>query len=111
MKIVIKNGRLIDPASGTDDTLDILIDNDRIAKIAKSIPVPDDAGTINADGLLVLPGLIDMHVHFREPGREDVETIIGGSKVAAKGGYTSVCPMPNTSPVIDNQALVSFIRF
>jgi dihydroorotase len=111
MKIVIKNGRLIDPASGTDDLFDILIDNDLIAKIDKNIPVPDDAGTINAEGFLVLPGLIDMHVHFREPGREDVETIIGGSKVAAKGGYTSVCPMPNTDPVIDNQALVSFIKF
>ena len=65
---------------------------------------------IDATGCLVLPGLIDMHVHFREPGREDVETIYGGSMVAAKGGFTSVCTMPNTDPVIDNQALVRFIK-
>ncbi|MCP4137795.1 MAG: dihydroorotase [bacterium] len=110
MKIVIKNGRLIDPASKTDSNLDILIDDDRIEEIAADISVPHDAGVIDASGCLVLPGLIDIHVHFREPGREDVETIIGGSKVAAKGGFTSVCTMPNTNPVIDNQALVRFIK-
>ena len=110
MKIVIKNGRLIDPASGTDDTLDVLVQDDVIAEIDRDIPVHDGDGVIDAKGCLVLPGLIDMHVHFREPGREDVETIIGGSEVAAKSGYTSVCTMPNTSPVIDNQALVRFIK-
>ena len=110
MKIVIKNGRLIDPASGTDDTLDVLVQDDVIAGIDRDIPVHDGDGVIDAKGCLVLPGLIDMHVHFREPGREDVETIIGGSEVAAKSGYTSVCTMPNTSPVIDNQALVRFIK-
>ncbi len=110
MKIVIKNGRLIDPASRTDDALDILIEDDRIADISRGIPVRDDYGVIDAGGCLVLPGLIDMHVHFREPGREDVETIYSGSMVAAKGGFTSVCTMPNTDPVIDNQALVRFIK-
>jgi len=111
MKIVIKNGRVIDPASRTDAKLDILISDDMIAEIAPQIDVSDDAGVIDAMGCLVLPGLIDIHVHFREPGREDVETIIGGSRVAAKGGFTSVCTMPNTNPVIDNQALVRFIKF
>jgi dihydroorotase len=110
LKIVIKNGRVIDPASRTDDTLDILIEDDSIADISRGISVRDGYGVIDAGGCLVLPGLIDMHVHFREPGREDVETIYSGSKVAAKGGFTSVCTMPNTDPVIDNQALVRFIK-
>ncbi len=110
MKIVIKNGRVVDPASKTDGLLDILIEDDRIAAIAADIPVEDGEGVIDAAGLVVLPGFIDMHVHFREPGREDIETIIGGSEVAAKSGYTSVCTMPNTTPVIDNQALVRFIK-
>lgn len=110
MKIVIKNGRVIDPASKTDANLDVMISDDIIAEVAPDIHVDDDAGVIDAKGCLVVPGLIDMHVHFREPGREDVETIIGGSKVAAKSGYTSVCTMPNTQPVIDNQALVRFIK-
>ncbi|MBN2161072.1 MAG: dihydroorotase [Spirochaetes bacterium] len=110
MKIAIKNGRVIDPASKTDKALDVLIEDDRIVEIARKIPVRDDFGVINAAGCLVMPGLIDMHVHFREPGREDIETIYGGSKVAAKSGFTSVCTMPNTDPVIDNQALVRFIK-
>ncbi len=111
MKIIIKNGRVIDPLSGTDSKNDVLIEDDRVVRMAPEIDVPDDAGSIDATGCLVLPGLVDMHVHFREPGREDVETIIGGSRSAARGGYTSVCTMPNTDPVIDNQALVRFIRF
>jgi len=110
MKIIVKNGRVIDPASGIDASLDVTILDDRIGEIAPNIPVEDGAGVIDASGCLVLPGLIDMHVHFREPGREDIETIIGGSKVAAKSGYTSVCTMPNTTPVIDNQGLVRFIK-
>ncbi len=110
MKIVIKNGRLIDPASGTDGKFDILIEDERIAAVEGSIRAAEGVGVIDATGCLVLPGLIDMHVHFREPGREDLETIIGGSRVAAKSGFTSVCTMPNTVPVIDNQALVRFIR-
>jgi dihydroorotase len=110
MNIIIKNGRVIDPASGRDEILDILIHEDRIKDIGNDLPLSGDERVIDAKGCLVLPGLIDMHVHFREPGREDVETIIGGSKVAAKSGYTSVCPMPNTQPVIDSQALVRFIK-
>jgi len=109
MGILIKNGRVIDPASGTDDKLDIVISENKIADIAKNIKPASGDEVIDANGSLVLPGLIDIHVHFREPGREDVETIIGGSLVAAKSGFTSVCTMPNTSPVIDNQALVRFI--
>ncbi len=110
MRFVIKNGRVIDPASGTDASLDLLIEDDRITGISGDIPVNNGDGIIDASECVVLPGLIDMHVHFREPGRENVETIIGGSRVAARSGFTSVCTMPNTSPVIDNQALVRFIK-
>jgi dihydroorotase len=110
MKLLIKNGRMIDPASGTDDRKDILLENGIISSIASEISASADVDVIDAAGSLVLPGLIDIHVHFREPGREDKETIHGGSIVAAKSGFTSVCTMPNTSPVIDNQALVRFIK-
>ncbi|HPA71008.1 MAG TPA: dihydroorotase [Spirochaetota bacterium] len=110
MKILIKNGRVIDPANRIDRPADVLIDRTTIQRTADSIILKEPHEVIDASGCLVLPGLIDMHVHFREPGREDQETIIGGSIVAAKGGYTSVCTMPNTTPVIDNQALVRFIK-
>lgn len=109
MKIVIKNGRVINPATGLDDKLDLGLQDGFIATIDHNIHPKDGDTVIDATGCLVLPGLIDMHVHFREPGREDVETIIGGSQIAAKSGFTSVCTMPNTKPVIDNQALVRFI--
>jgi dihydroorotase len=109
MGILIKNGRVIDPASGIDDNLDIVINGNIITDMGRGFSQTDRDEVIDAKGSLVFPGLIDMHVHFREPGREDVETIIGGSIVAAKSGFTSVCTMPNTSPVIDNQALVRFI--
>lgn len=110
MNILVKSGRIIDPASGTDRTADILAVNGIIEEVADIIPASWDCLVIDAEGCIVTPGLIDMHVHFREPGREDVETIMGGSLVAAKGGYTSVCTMPNTTPVIDNQALVRFVK-
>lgn len=110
MKILIKNGRMIDPASGTDDRKDILLEDGVISSIASEIAPSANIDVIDAADSLVLPGLIDIHVHFREPGREDKETIKGGSIVAAKSGFTSVCTMPNTSPVIDNQALVRFIK-
>ncbi len=109
MKLLIKYGRLIDPASQTDEEFDILVADGKIVTIDKNIK-KDEAQLINAKDCIVVPGLVDMHVHFREPGREDVETIIGGSRVAAKSGYTSVCTMPNTNPVIDNQALVRYIK-
>ncbi len=109
MKLLIKYGRLIDPASKTDEEFDILIADGKVMRIDKNI-TKDDAQLINAKDCIVVPGLVDMHVHFREPGREDIETITGGCKVAAKSGYTSVCTMPNTNPVIDNQALVRYIK-
>ena len=110
MSLLIKNGRVIDPESGLEKDLDILVENGIIKRIARNIQIKVDEGnTIDASNCIVLPGLIDMHSHFREPGREDIETIIGGSEVAAKSGFTTVCTMPNTNPVIDNLALVRFI--
>lgn len=110
MKILIKNGQVIDPASDLDKECDVLINDDKIEKIAENIDAKNVDQTIDAKGCLVTPGLIDIHVHFREPGGEAKETILGGSKVAAKSGFTSVCTMPNTTPPIDNQALVRFIK-
>ncbi len=109
MELLIKYGRLIDPASGTDEEFDVLISEGKVVKVDKNIK-KNSIQIVNAKDCIVVPGLVDMHVHFREPGREDVETIIGGSWVAAKSGYTSVCTMPNTNPVIDNQALVRYIK-
>ena len=111
MKILIKNGRVIDPESNLEKDMDVLVENNVIKKISKGIKTQDDKDTetIDASECIVTPGLIDMHVHFREPGREDKETIAGGAQVAAKSGFTTVCTMPNTIPVIDNVALVKYI--
>ncbi|MBN2040628.1 MAG: dihydroorotase [Spirochaetes bacterium] len=111
MKLLIKNGRVIDPASGLDRNLDILIEGSIIKAVSGSInPDTEDTETIDAAGCIVLPGLIDMHVHFREPGREDIETIAGGSKIAAKSGFTTVCTMPNTIPVNDSIDSLNLIK-
>ncbi|MBN1271257.1 MAG: dihydroorotase [Candidatus Aminicenantes bacterium] len=108
MKCLIKNGRVIDPASGTDDTLDILIEKGKIAEIKSRIE-SSNIRTIDASRLVVAPGLIDMHTHLREPGREDKETILTGSRAAAKGGFTSIACMPNTYPVNDNAGVTRYI--
>ncbi len=108
MKILIKNGHVVDPASGLDGKYDILIDNETIARLSKNVTAKADK-TINAGGKYVFPGLIDMHCHLREPGREDEETIYTGSVSAAAGGFTTVCCMPNTSPALDNKVAIRFI--
>lgn len=113
--LVIKNGLVIDPAIGFGNEADIFINEGKIARVGKnglskkdSANIPSDK-IIDASGKLVVPGLIDMHVHLREPGREDEETIITGCQAAAAGGFTSVCCMPNTTPTIDNQETVKFV--
>lgn len=113
--LVIKNGLVIDPAIGFGNEADIFIKEGKIARVGKdgltkkeSASIPSDR-IIDASGKLVVPGLIDMHVHLREPGREDEETIITGCQAAAAGGFTSVCCMPNTTPTIDNQETVKFV--
>lgn len=101
MGTLIRNGRVIDPASGKDGIYDILVEDGMIAGVDASIPKGDN-DIIDAAGCFVMPGLVDMHVHFREPGFEYKETIKTGSMAAAHGGVTTVFPMPNTKPVIDS---------
>ncbi len=109
--LLIKNGRVLDPASNSDAVRDILLDGETIAEIA----APGKIGSVNgtevfdASGLIVAPGFIDMHVHLREPGQENSETIETGTKAAARGGFTAVCCMPNTKPVNDNASITRFI--
>ncbi len=108
MSIVIKNGRVIDPASHTDRVADVLIVDGRIAGVAPNLSSPK-ARVFDATGMIVAPGFIDMHVHLREPGFEHAETIESGSRAAAAGGFTSICPMPNTKPVNDSATVTSYI--
>ena len=109
MSILIKQGRVIDPANKRDGVFDILVENGKIAKVSKSITAKADI-TINAKGKIVTPGLVDMHAHLREPGREDEETIASGTRAAARGGFTSVFCMPNTDPVLDNAKIIEELK-
>ena len=106
MSIVIKGGHVIDPASGLSARKDVLIEGDKVARIGDAL-TGDTA--IDATNCVVCPGFVDIHVHFREPGFESKETIATGSRAAARGGYTSVVPMPNTKPPIDNAGMVEFV--
>ncbi len=106
--LLIKNGRIIDPASGLDAVSDLFIDDGRIRKVGQNIKVSADQ-IIDATGLIVSPGFIDLHVHLREPGREDEETIESGSKTAAAGGFTAICCMPNTDPINDSPTVTKYI--
>ena len=103
--IVIQGGRVIDPASGLDEIADVLIEKERIATLGRVTPSAG-ATRIDAEGCLVVPGLIDPHVHLREPDPEQQETIASGAEAAVRGGYSCVCCMPNTRPPIDTAQLV-----
>jgi len=110
MKIVITNGHLIDPAANENSGKNVLIEDGKVsAWIGQNESVPDDAEIFDATGLVVAPGFIDMHVHLREPGQEHKETIASGCAAAVAGGWTSVCPMPNTNPVNDNAAITRYM--
>jgi len=109
MKTLLKGGHVIDPVAGRDGVFDVLIDGDRIAKIAKDIPAGDARVIEVPNGFLVTPGLIDMHVHLREPGQEHKETIATGLASAVAGGFTAVACMPNTSPVNDQAGITQFM--
>ena len=108
-KIVLKGGRVVDPSQTMDDTRDILLVDGTVAGLAPTIDAPEDAKVIDCSGLVVTPGLIDVHVHLREPGEEHKETIATGAASAVAGGFTSICCMPNTSPPIDDPAAVGFV--
>src|SRR5450432_1685906 len=109
--LLIKNGRVLDPAGKTDAARDILLDGEKIAETGEpgKIARARDAENFDAAGLLIAPGFIDMHVHLREPGQESSESIETGTRAAASGGFTAVCCMPNTKPVNDNASVTRFI--
>ncbi|MBU1167346.1 dihydroorotase [Patescibacteria group bacterium] len=108
-KIIIKNGRVVDPSQGLDEVLDVIIEKNKIKALKKNVS-EEESEIIDAKGKIVTPGLIDMHVHLREPGREDKETIKTCSEAAAAGGFTTIFGMPNTSPVADNQTVIEYVN-
>src|ERR1700741_5133750 len=98
MNLLIKNGRVIDPSQGMDATADILVEGGLVKEIGKNLKAPAGVETVDATGKYVVPGLVDMHVHLRDPGLEYKEDIISGTKAAAAGGFTWICWRPNTKP-------------
>ena len=109
MKTLIKNGRVVDPSQNLDAVMDVLVEDGKISALGSNLAVEADE-VYDATGLVVTPGLIDLHTHMREPGLEAKEDIISGTKAAAAGGVTTVACMPNTKPVIDNSIIVSGIK-
>ncbi|PYP14950.1 MAG: dihydroorotase [Gemmatimonadetes bacterium] len=107
--LVLQGGRVIDPSRDLDDAVDVLIQDGKITAVGRGLGTPDGATVRNVTGKVVAPGLVDLHVHLREPGNEDEETVASGARAAAAGGFTAICAMPNTDPVTDNQAAVGFI--
>jgi len=108
-EILIQGGRVVDPSQGIDEKLDVLIADGKVVRLDERIIPSRGAEVVDADGLVVAPGFVDLHVHLREPGFEHKETIATGTAAAAAGGYTSVCAMANTKPVIDDAPTVSFL--
>lgn len=109
MNWLIKGGRVVDPAQGLDDVRDVLIREGFIVKLGIDLKTPPDAEELDARGKVVVPGLIDLHVHLREPGEEQKETIESGLRAAVMGGFTAVCCMPNTTPPLDNAAAIAYV--
>lgn len=110
MNIILKNGTLIDPVSGKDENLDFILIDGRIEKIGKKLTADKTYQVLDLRGKILAPGLIDMHVHLREPGYEHKETIETGCYSAAAGGFTAVCCMPNTNPAIDDESVARYVR-
>ena len=107
-RTLLRGGRLVDPVSGHDGVADVLLDGAVVAEVGPGLEAAG-AREVDCGGLVVCPGFVDLHVHLREPGREDAETIETGSRAAALGGFTAVCPMPNTDPVADNAGVVEMV--
>jgi dihydroorotase len=107
--LVLRGGRVLDPSRGLDERADVLIRDGQIAAVGSGLGTPDGADVRDVHDQVVAPGLVDLHVHLREPGNEDVETVATGARAAAAGGFAAICAMPNTDPVTDNQAAVGFI--
>ena len=108
--VLIRGGRVIDPKNGIDGVMDVLLVDGKVAEVRQGLDAPAGGRTIDAAGLIVAPGLVDLHAHLREPGFEYKETIESGTRAAAAGGYTTVCCMPNTEPALDTAAAVEFVR-
>ncbi|HMM05213.1 MAG TPA: dihydroorotase [Clostridiales bacterium] len=108
-KLLLKGGRIVDPAQNIDIIADLLVEDGKIAAVAEAITA-DAAAEKDVSGLIVAPGLVDIHCHLREPGQERKETIATGTRAAAAGGFTTVMPMPNTSPVADNPAAIMYVK-
>src|SRR5688572_27769517 len=109
MKRLLKGGRVVDPVNGIDGDCDVLIDDGRIVRVDRALPVDGAAVTEIPAGYIVCPGLIDMHVHLREPGQEHKETVATGTAAAVAGGFTAVACMPNTAPINDNANVTTYI--
>ncbi len=109
VKILLRGGRVVDPSQQMDAVADVLVMDGEVAQVGKDLAGPEDAKVLECAGLVVTPGLIDVHVHLREPGGEHKETIASGARAAAAGGFTAVCAMPNTEPPIDDPAAVGFV--
>ena len=107
--ILLQGGHVIDPSRNVDEAADVLIQDGKIAGVKRGLTAPEGADVRNVKGKFVVPGLVDLHVHLREPGNEDEETVASGARAAAAGGFTAICAMPNTDPVTDNQAAVGFV--
>jgi dihydroorotase len=107
--LLVRGGRLIDPASGVDATLDVRLRDGKVAEIGKALAPGQGESTLDATGLVVSPGFIDLHTHLREPGFEYKETIETGTRAAARGGFTTVCAMPNTEPAMDSRSVIEFV--
>ncbi len=109
MDLLIRGGRVLDPSQGLDEPLDVRIADGRVAELGRALSAPSEVPVFDATGRVVCPGFVDVHVHLREPGREDKETIATGTAAAARGGFTTVCAMPNTDPVNDNASTTRFM--
>ena len=107
--LFIEGGRVIDPAGGVDGVRTVVVRDGKIAEVAERVERPRDARAIDARGRWVTPGFIDLHVHLREPGQEYKETVETGARAAVAGGFTAVCPMPNTKPVNDNASVTELV--
>jgi len=108
--LLVRGGRIIDPSQEIDKTANLLVKDGKIAWLGEGNPPDDDFAVLDAGGLIVCPGLIDMHCHLRQPGGEKKETIASGTWAAARGGFTTVCCMPNTDPPLDNEAMMNYVR-
>ena len=109
MAFLLKSAHVVDPAAGLDEVCDVLIEGDKIAAVASNLEA-GDATVLDMSGKYLVPGLVDMHVHLREPGYEHKEDIESGTRAAAKGGFTGVCSMPNTDPVADNGSVIEYVK-